>query len=135
MNFQNDVNSVLEVVRGLEIVQNTSIFSEESDKRTFKYEFLLRTPLGRTFQRSKNVQNLIFQNFRMSSDVEVCLICSEMRSLDALEVFCTVSGPNMISQLYFMAIENFMIFRFVICGFFTFHCQNSYFPVRNRPIG
>ena len=52
MNFQNDVNSVLEVVKGWEIVQKTSIFPEEFDERTFKYEFLLITPLRRTFRKS-----------------------------------------------------------------------------------
>ena len=64
MNFQNNVNSVLEVIKGREIVQKTSIFSEEFDGRTFKYEFLLITPLGRTFQKSKNVKNLIFSKFQ-----------------------------------------------------------------------
>ena len=52
MNFENHVDSILEVVKGWEIVQKTSIFSEEFDERTFKYEFLLRTPLGRTFRKS-----------------------------------------------------------------------------------
>ena len=40
MNFQSDVHSAVEVVKGWEIVQKTSIFSEEFDERTFKYEFL-----------------------------------------------------------------------------------------------
>ena len=45
MNSQNDVNSVLEVIKGWEIVQKTSIFPQQFDERTFKYEFLLITPL------------------------------------------------------------------------------------------
>ena len=39
-------------------------FSEKLDERTFKYEFLLRIPLGITFQKSKNVQNLILSKFQ-----------------------------------------------------------------------
>ena len=52
MNFQNDVHSILEIVKGWEIVQKTPIFPEEFDERTVKYEFLPRTPLGRTFRKS-----------------------------------------------------------------------------------
>ena len=40
MNFQRDVNSVLETVKGWEIVQKTSIFSEEFNGTAFRYEFL-----------------------------------------------------------------------------------------------
>ena len=43
MNFQNDVYSVLEVVKGWEIVQKKSILSEEFNGRTFSYEFFLGT--------------------------------------------------------------------------------------------
>ena len=50
MTFQSDVHSAVEVVKGWEMVQKTSIFSEEFDERTFKYEFLLRTPPGRAFR-------------------------------------------------------------------------------------
>ena len=43
MNFQSDVHSAVEVVKGWEIVQNTSNVSEEFNGRTFRYEFFRRT--------------------------------------------------------------------------------------------
>eukprot|EP00493_Phyllostaurus_siculus_P012934 UN13123 len=63
MNSQNDVNSLLEVVKGSETVQKASIFCEEFDERTFKYEFLLITSPERTVQNSKNIKNLIVSKF------------------------------------------------------------------------
>ena len=43
MNFQSDVHSAVEVVKGWEIVQKTSNVSEEFNGRTFRYEFFRRT--------------------------------------------------------------------------------------------
>ena len=43
MNFQSDVHSAEEVVKGWEIVQKTSNVSEEFNGRTFRYEFFRRT--------------------------------------------------------------------------------------------
>ena len=43
MNFQSDVHSAVEVVKGWEIVQKTSKVSEEFNGRTFRYEVSRRT--------------------------------------------------------------------------------------------
>ena len=43
-------------------------------------------------------------SFGLESSYFLCLICSEMKRLDALEVFCTLSDPNMIGRSYFMII-------------------------------
>ena len=95
MNFQNDVNSVLEVVKGWEIVQKTSIFSEEFNGRTFRYEFLQERILEELFVKIKNMQkNHDFHDFQDeflggSSYFEV-IICWKMRTLGPLDVFCII---------------------------------------------
>ena len=60
MNFQNDVNSVLEIVKGWEIVQKTSIVSEEFNGRTFRYEFFQELILEELFVNIKNMQKSRF---------------------------------------------------------------------------
>ena len=60
MNFQSDVNSVLETVKGWEIVQKTSIVSEEFNGRTFRYEFLQELILEELFVNIKNMQKSRF---------------------------------------------------------------------------
>ena len=89
--------SLREGLWGSEIVQSTSNFVKEFDGRTFRYEFLRITPLRRTFQMSKMLKkwkkwkNPNFQDeFFSTSSYFGCLICSEMKSLINLEVFCTI---------------------------------------------
>ena len=51
-DFQHGVSPFIEVVIIWEIVQKSSKMFEEFFGRTFKYEFLLRTPPGITFRTS-----------------------------------------------------------------------------------
>ena len=62
MNFQNHVDSILnlEVVKGWEIVQKTSIFSEEFNERTFRYEFLQELIPEELFGNIKNMKKSRF---------------------------------------------------------------------------
>ena len=60
MNFQNDAKSTLEIVKGWEIVQKTSIFFEEFNGRTFRYEFLQELILEELFVSIKNMQKSRF---------------------------------------------------------------------------
>ena len=60
MDFQSEVHSVVEVVKGWEIVQKTSNVSEEFNGRTFRYEFLQELILEELFVNIKNMQKSRF---------------------------------------------------------------------------
>ena len=57
MDFQSAVHSVVEVVKGWEIVQKTSILSEEFNERIFRYEFCQELILEELLVSVKICQN------------------------------------------------------------------------------